>query len=298
MANIDRGTRLTWAQLKAQLDGVAHAAQHLADAVGDDFTSWITSGYSDNTVMRGVDMAIDGGTTGLMGLTSVDALSRLAPPLHAMRKNITNQTNAGTTAAMVALGYGELVKSLMSTFASGYDDTYSNFWSAIAALYTPGQYIPGEVVDIMHAVGIKTDPAYCYPPEHKYLALIDFTGAGTATLTTKDEIDPLLYHAQATANVEWYVVARDGTPTQIDITMAAGRDEDDTPTDTGATSFTLSVLVGAGAGGTVTDTGPLVQASSKIFCSSRDSTLTITGGEDLDSIAIRVKTLRAMAFPT
>jgi len=298
MASVDKGTRLTYAQLKAHFDGIALAAQKLADAVGDDFTSFITSGYSDNTVMRDLDKAIDGSTTGLVGLTSVNALAALAPVLNRARRNVTEQTNAGTTALMVTLGYGEYIRALMNTFSTGYDDTYTNFWTAFAGLWTSGQYVPGEVADIMNAVGIKVDPDYTYPPEHKYLALIDFTGAGTATLTTFDEIDPLLYTVHTTANVEWYVVARDGTPTEITITIADGRDEDDTPTDTGATDFTLTVGTGGGSGGTVGDTGALAQADSHVLCSTRDSTLAITGGEDADSIAIRVKTLRSMAFPT
>lgn len=295
MANIDRGSRLTYAALKAHFDGVALVAQQVGTKIGDDFSSFTTSGYADNTLLRDLDIAIDGTTTGLMTpIASVNAMGRLAPPLDSMRKLVTSQTLAGTTAAMVALGYGQYVKSLMHTFATGYDGTHDSFWEALAALWTSGQYVPGEVVDIMNAIGIKTDPDYCYPPAHKYLANIAFTGAATATLTTKDEIDPLLYTVHATGNIEWYCIKRNGTPDAIDATLADGRDEDDTPTDTGATDFTFDVTDAEGKG----STDVLGQTSSKLLCSTRNATFSCTGGQDAEEFALRVKTLREMAFPT
>lgn len=294
MAIIDRGSRLTYAQLKAHFDGIAHTAQHLADAVGDDFTSFITSGYSDSTIARDLDISIDGATTGIVGWSSVSAIGAVAPVLDSMRRKLTSQTNSATTALMVALGYGSYIKALMNAFCTGYDTTYDNFWDAFAALYTSGEYVPGEVVDIMNAVGIKADPAYTYPPEHKLLGDITLTGSAAGTLTVKDEIDPLLYTPHTTANVEWYVVARaDGSPTDVSIAIAAARDEADTPTDTGATAFTAAPGTAVAAA-----TGALTQADSHYLCSLRGATITVTNGESGDQFAIRVKTLRSMAFPT
>lgn len=294
MASIDRGSRLTYAQLKAHFDGIAHTVQHLADAVGDDFTSFLTSGYSDSTIARDVDISIDGATTGLVGLSSVNALARIAPPLDAIRRALTEQTNAMTTRLMVAAGYGAYVRALMDTFAQGYDDTYSDFWAAFAALYTSGQYVPGEVVDIMNAVGIKVDPAYTYPPEHKLYGIAEITGDAAGTLTVYDEIDPLLYTVHSTANTEWYILDRaDGSPTDLTLTLSDARDEDDSPTDTGATDFVAAPSTGVAAA-----VGAVTQTDSKLLQSLRGSTMTVTGGENGDTIAIRVKTLRSMAFPT
>lgn len=310
MASIDRGSRLTYAQLKAHFDGIALAKQQLATKVGDDFTSFITTGYTDNTLARDIDISIDGTTTGLLGLTSVSGIAAIAPVLDSMRRKLTSETHALTTKLMVEAGYGDYIKALMTAFCTGYDTTYDNFWDAFAALFTAGQYVPGEVVDIMNAVGIKVDPAYCYPPAHKLLAILDFSGDAAATITTYDEIDPLLYQTHvssadvaASSLVEAYVVARDGTPTEITISCSKARDEDDTPTDTGATTFTVTIAAAGGTGGTVADTVGLLQASSHALCSTRDATSTsngwtLTGGEAADTIAIRVKTLRSMAFPT
>lgn len=294
MATIDRGSRLTYAQLKAHFDGIAHAVQHVADYVGDDFTSYITSGYSDSTIARDLDMSIDGATTGIVGWSSISGIAAVAPILDRMRRELTSCTNALTTKLFVAAGYGDYVKSLMTGFSTGYDSTYDNFWAAFAALYTATEYVPGEVADIMNAVGIKTDPAYCYPPEHKLIARVAITGSGAGTLTCYDDIDPLLYDAKSTANIEWYVEARaDGSPTDVSLSFANGRDEDDTPTDTGATTFVAAPGVAVAAA-----TGATTQAASKVLCSLRDSTMTVTNGESGDLFAIRVKTLRAMAFPT
>ena len=293
MALIDRGSRLTYAQIKAHFDGAGLAVQKLAAAMGDDFTSHITSGYSDNTVARDLDKAIDGSTTGLMGLTSVNALAAVSGPLDAMRRKLTTHVNAATTDALIKLGYGDYLRQLMVTFSTGYDDTYDNFWDAWDALWTSPEYIPGEVVDILNGIGIKVDPAYCHPPQHQIVADILFSGAETATMTAKDDIDPLLYENHT---AEYYVVARNAVPDEITMTITDIRDEDDTPTEDGATDIS-QITVGAAEGAASVD--DLTVGSSNHLCSVRGATLTVDGGGKADDhVVLRVKTLRSLAFPT
>jgi hypothetical protein len=291
MATLDSGSRLTYAQLKAHLRGIALAWQNLASKVGDDFLGLKATGYLANTVLRNADIAIDGTTTGLLGLTSASALKFLTPRLDAIRKKLTAQFGAGTTEMMVALGYADYAKGLLQAFGPGHDDTYASFWTAYAALYTAGEYVPGEVCDLLTAVGVRTDPDYCHPPANKWLATITITGPAAGVLTTRDTIDPTIYRNHT---AEIYVTARAGSPDSVGITISDAKDEDDTPTDTGATDFTVTVADTKVA----TEVVDIAQTDSFALCSTEDSSLTITGGKSGDIFEVRVKSFVAMADPT
>ena len=288
----DTGTRMTYAQAKAHLRGIALAVQNLSSKMGEDFTGLVTSGYAANTVLRNADIAIDGTTTGLMGLTSASGIKYLSPPLDAIRKKLTGEYQAGTTQALIALGYGEYVKALMAAVGPGHDDTYASFWLAYNELWTEDEWVPGEVVDIMAALGIRTDPAYCHPPTNKWLGTVTFSGAETAAITAKSDIDPSKYKNHV---CEVYVAARNVDPDEVELTITALA-ENASPIDEAEFEFTVTVPAGAGGGpGQVID---IAQAAGHQLCSLRNASLEITGGKDGDIFHIRVKAPFSMVDPT
>ena len=291
MSIMNIGSRVTYAQLKAHLRGIALAHQQWQTKTGDSFLSLSTTDYTDNTLLRGLQKAIDGATTGLAGWSSVSGWQQVAPVLNALRRNLTDGFAAGTTAAMLAAGYAQYIVALMTAFSTAHDTEHDNFWDAYGALWTEDEWFPGECADILAAAGHRTDPQYTHPPTGMWLSNITFTGAAAATLTTKGVIDPNRYQNHVT---EWYVTARAGAPDEISMTVAGGKSEADTPTDKGATDFTLVVAIGDIAGAT----GDVAQTDDKQLCSTEDASLTITGGKSGDIVELRIKAPFAMAFPT
>ena len=290
-------SRATFAQWLAFMDNIAKAIQYEKAVMGDAFQTGAAE--ATGTLKETARYLLE---TRLRAYTSDDCLRRVTPPVKALLEEF--DTDAATT-RLLAAKYGPAIAAFNNHMTSYGSDFYtgttstdilekryseaSACWAALwanAGSSATDKCVLGEVIDVMAAYGMRWDPDYAVPPEHLELARVTFSDEDTATFVTKNEIDPLKYSGHT---VETYVVAR-GTPKEATITFTA-KDEQDTATDTPATSFSDTILVGAGAG----DVGDVAQTDGHYLHSTRGATLAVDGGEAGLVVALRVKQFRAAA---
>ena len=287
-------SRQTFAQWLAALDNIAFFIQTAKATFGDAFqtTTGEPTGTLRETLRYLVETRLRAYTSDLgtryiqppadaalkafeSGTISIDALNRYLYPIVAGICNFHTQYGSDLATAVNEIRYSAASSAWAALWA----------WPSGGNSVAANKRVLGEVIDVMAAGGMRWDPAYAAPPEHLELARITFSGAGAATFTTVNEIDPLKYTGHET---ELYVVAR-GTPNAGTVTLVA-KDDVDTATDPAGTTFTATL--GTEAAGQVI---AIAQTDGRFLHSTKGGTLTVTGGENGLIVAIRVKQFRAAA---
>jgi len=288
---------LTFTQMEAAFDNIAHSIRKVTTATGHSFIT--TPGLvneSTDSLVWGLRAFAE---TDIRAWTSDDAIARVSAAAHnALNYVYTDEGNIDGAIKILAPIYGPIIKGLMNHYANYQPQTtgYENFWKTWGTMWTADgataseKCILGEVVLCMRYLGISVDPDYCVPPEGMKIGKIE-GATGTATLTSLNVIDPLVFAGDYTAQL--YVITRNESPAGISVSITSAKDEADGPQDTGATTFTATVASDAGAGSAV----DLAQTDSHILQSVSGAAVTADAGwKEDDDVWINVKQFRASAY--